>query len=751
MEAIAQDIDVRTKVIKRNGREVNFQIEKIIAAIGKANKEVSDLYKMNDYQIVAVAENVAKRVAQSTHAVSVEDIQDMVETGIMEMRAYEVAQIYVRYRFKREISRKSNTTDDGILALIDQVNEEVKQENSNKNPVINSTQRDYMAGEVSKDLTKRVLLPEDVVKAHEDGIIHFHDADYFAQREHNCDLINLEDMLQNGTVISETMIEKPKSFYTACNITTQIVAQVASNQYGGQSFSLAHLAPFVDVSRQKIRQQVIAEREAVGDDLDENKIDRIVKARLQTEIESGIQTIQYQLVTLMTTNGQTPFVTMFIYLDEAAEGQTRDDLALLAEEVFKPRIRGIKNEKGVWVTPAFPKIIYVLDEDNITERTPYYDLTKLAAKCTAKRMVPDYISAKVMRELKNGNVYTCMGCRSFLTVEENIRNANGTNKFYGRFNQGVVTINLVDVACSSNGDMDLFWEILDERLELCHRALQCRHNRLKGTPSDVAPILWQHGALARLEKGETIDKLLYGGYSTISLGYAGLSEMCQRMLGVSHTDEKGKEFALAVMQRLNDKCQEWKKAENISYSVYGTPLESTTYKFAKCLQKRFGIIPHVTDKNYITNSYHIHVTENVDAFKKLKFEADFQKLSPGGAISYVEVPNLQNNLPAVLSIMRYIYDNIMYAELNTKSDYCEECGYDGEIRVIEDTSGKLVWECPNCGNRNQDKMSVARRTCGYIGTQFWNQGRTEEIKDRVLHIATPEFDDADMNVNASVK
>lgn len=751
MEAIAQDIDVRTKVIKRNGREVNFQIEKIIAAIGKANKEVSDLYKMNDYQIVAVAENVAKRVAQSTHAVSVEDIQDMVETGIMEMRAYEVAQIYVRYRFKREISRKSNTTDDGILALIDQVNEEVKQENSNKNPVINSTQRDYMAGEVSKDLTRRVLLPEDVVKAHEEGIIHFHDADYFAQREHNCDLINLEDMLQNGTVISETMIEKPKSFYTACNITTQIVAQVASNQYGGQSFSLAHLAPFVDVSRQKIRQQVIAEREAVGDDLDENKIERIIKARLQTEIESGIQTIQYQLVTLMTTNGQTPFVTMFIYLDEAAEGQTRDDLALLAEEVFKQRIRGIKNEKGVWVTPAFPKIIYVLDEDNITERTPYYDLTKLAAKCTAKRMVPDYISAKVMRELKNGNVYTCMGCRSFLTVEENIRNANGTNKFYGRFNQGVVTINLVDVACSSNGDMNLFWEILDERLELCHRALQCRHNRLKGTPSDVAPILWQHGALARLEKGETIDKLLYGGYSTISLGYAGLSEMCQRMLGVSHTDEKGKEFALAVMQKLNDKCQEWKKAENISYSVYGTPLESTTYKFAKCLQKRFGIIPHVTDKNYITNSYHIHVTENVDAFKKLKFEADFQKLSPGGAISYVEVPNLQNNLPAVLSIMRYIYDNIMYAELNTKSDYCEECGYDGEIRVIEDTSGKLVWECPNCGNRNQDKMSVARRTCGYIGTQFWNQGRTEEIRDRVLHIATPEFDDADMNVNASVK
>ena len=738
-------------IIKRDGREVEFDINKIINAIKKANKEVLESQKLSEEQIETIAANIEKTARETSYALNVEKIQDMVEIEIMNAGGFEVAQKYVRYRFRREINRQANTTDESILSLLDLSNEEIKQENSNKNPTINSTQRDYMAGEVSKDLAKRILLPEDVVKAHEEGIIHFHDADYFAQREHNCDLINLEDMLQNGTVISETMIEKPKSFYTACNITTQIVAQVASNQYGGQSFSLAHLAPFVDVSRQKIRQQVIAEREAVGDDLDENKIERIVKARLQTEIESGIQTIQYQLVTLMTTNGQTPFVTMFIYLDEAEEGQTRDDLALLAEEVFKQRIRGIKNEKGVWVTPAFPKIIYVLDEDNITERTPYYDLTKLAAKCTAKRMVPDYISAKVMRELKNGNVYTCMGCRSFLTVEDNIRNANGTNKFYGRFNQGVVTINLVDVACSSNGDMDLFWEILDERLELCHRALQCRHNRLKGTPSDVAPILWQHGALARLEKGETIDKLLYGGYSTISLGYAGLSEMCQRMLGVSHTDEKGKEFALAVMQKLNDKCQEWKKAENISYSVYGTPLESTTYKFAKCLQKRFGIIPHVTDKNYITNSYHIHVTENVDAFKKLKFEADFQKLSPGGAISYVEVPNLQNNLPAVLSIMRYIYDNIMYAELNTKSDYCEECGYDGEIRVIEDTSGKLVWECPNCGNRNQDKMSVARRTCGYIGTQFWNQGRTEEIRDRVLHIATPEFDDADMNVNASVK
>ena len=759
MAVEGQKVEVKTNIIKRNGNEVAFDINKIINAIKKANHETEAIHQMNEYQIIAIADSIAKRIAEARHAVNVEDIQDMVETGIMEMRAYEVAQKYVRYRYKRQLSRKSNTTDDGILALIDQANEEVKQENSNKNPVINSTQRDYMAGEVSKDLTNRVLLPEDIVRAHKEGIIHFHDADYYAQREHNCDLINLEDMLQNGTVISETMIEKPKSFYTACNITTQIVAQVASNQYGGQSFSLAHLAPFVDVSRQKLKAQVIEERKAIGDDLDETKIAKIVETRLQSEIESGIQTIQYQLVTLMTTNGQTPFVTMFIYLDEAKDQQTKDDLALLAKEVFRQRIRGIKNEKGVWVTPAFPKIIYVLDEDNVEEGTPYFDLTQMAATCTAKRMVPDYISAKVMKQLKNGNVYTCMGCRSFLTVEDGVRNEDGSHKFYGRFNQGVVTINLVDVACTAYRDaeeagldkMEVFWKILDERLDLCHRALRCRHERLLGTVSDVAPILWQHGALARLKKGETIDKLLYGGYSTISLGYAGLYEMCERMLGVSHTDEEGREFALEVMQHLNDKCKEWRKAENIAYSVYGTPMESTTYKFAKCLQKRFGIIPHVTDKNYITNSYHVHVTENIDAFKKLKFESDFQRLSPGGAISYVEVPNMQSNIPAVLSIMKYIYNNIMYAELNTKSDYCEVCGYDGEIKIVTDDAGKLVWECPNCGNRDQGKMSVARRTCGYIGTQFWNQGRTQEIKDRVLHVASPEFADEEMNVNASVK
>lgn len=767
-------IVVKTNVIKRNGREVRFDEQKIINAIMAANKEVEGIHQLNHAQVQAVADGISKQVAESPHAVNVEDIQDLVEKGIMEMRCYEVAQKYVRYRYKRELSRKSNTTDNGILALIDQVNEEVKQENSNKNPVINSTQRDYMAGEVSKDLTNRVLLPEEIVKAHKEGIIHFHDADYFAQREHNCDLINLEDMLQNGTVISETMIEKPKSFYTACNITTQIVAQVASNQYGGQSFSLAHLAPFVDVSRQKIRKQVIEERKEVGDDLDEEKVMKIVDHRLQSEIESGIQTIQYQLVTLMTTNGQTPFVTMFIYLDEVPEGQTRDDLARLAKEVFRQRIQGIKNEKGVWVTPAFPKIIYTLDADNIEEGTPYYDLTKLAAECTAKRMVPDYISAKVMRELK-GDVYTCMGCRSFLTPDnednaEGLCNAGnksgaldykeGEHKYYGRFNQGVVTINLVDVACSAVKEsnekgtdrFDEFWKIFDDRLELCHRALQCRHNRLMGTSSDVAPILWQHGALARLKKGEKIDKLLYGNYSTISLGYCGISEMTYEMMGVSHTDPKGKEFALKVMQHLNDKCAEWRKAENISYSLYGTPMESTTYKFAKCLQKRFGIIPHVTDKNYITNSYHVHVTEEIDAFKKLKFESEFQKLSPGGAISYVEVPNLQTNVPAVLSIMKYIYENIMYAELNTKSDYCEVCGYDGEIRIVEDDNGKLVWECPKCGNRDQNKMSVARRTCGYIGTQFWNQGRTQEIRDRVLHLSIPEFEGTEeMNVNASVK
>ena len=727
-------IEVKTRVIKRNGQEVAFDGHKIINAIAAANREVSELHQMNDFQIRAVADTIAKTVNNMLHAVNVEDIQDMVERGIMEMRAYEVAQKYVRYRYKREISRKSNTTDNGILSLIDLSNEEVKQENSNKNPVINSTQRDYMAGEVSKDLTERLLLPEEIVKAHKEGIIHFHDSDYFAQREHNCDLINLEDMLQNGTVISQTMIEKPHSFFTACNVTTQIVAQVASNQYGGQSFTLSHLAPFVDVSRQKIRKQVIEERKECGESLDDAVIDKIVKHRLAEEVKSGIQTIQYQLITLMTCNGQAPFVTMFMYLDEVPEGQTREDLAMIIEEVLRQRMQGVKNEKGVWITPAFPKLIYVLDEDNIHEDSPYYYLTELAAQCTAKRMVPDYISAKIMKQLKQGNVYTCMGCRSFLTVEDSQRNPDGSHKFYGRFNQGVVTINLVDVACSSYGDMDAFWKILDERLELCHRALRCRHERLLGTVSDVAPILWQYGALARLKKGETIDKLLYNGYSTISLGYAGLYEMCVRMLGKSHTTPEGREFALKVMQRLNDKCAEWKKAENISYSVYGTPMESTTYKFAKCLQKRFGIIPGGTDKNYITNSYHVHVHEQIDAFHKLKFESDFQRLSPGGAISYIEVPNMQNNIPAVLTVMKYIYDNIMYAELNTKSDYCMKCGYDGEIQIVEDEDGKLIWKCPNCGNTDQHQMSVARRTCGYIGTQFWNQGRTQEIKDRVLHL-----------------
>lgn len=728
------DLEVKTRVIKRNGEEVDFRLEKIVNAIKKANEEVENIHRMNDFQIIAIAEKIAQQAEEFTHAVNVEDIQDMVETGIMEMRGYEVAQKYVRYRYKRELTRKSNTTDNGILALIDHMNEEVKQENSNKNPVINSTQRDYMAGEVSKDLTKRVLLPEEIVRAHEEGIIHFHDMDYFAQKEHNCDLINLEDMLQNGTVISETMIEKPHSFFTACNVTTQIVAQVASNQYGGQSFTLSHLAPFVDVSRQKLRKSVIEERIESGEVLDDAIIDKITERRLRTEVQSGIQTIQYQLITLMTCNGQAPFVTVFMYLDEIPEGRTRDDLAMIIEEVMKQRMQGVKNEKGVWITPAFPKLIYVLDEDNITEDSKYWYLTELAAKCTAKRMVPDYISAKIMKELKNGDVYPCMGCRSFLTVEDSQRNADGSHKFYGRFNQGVVTINLVDVACSAEGNMERFWEILDERLELCHRALRCRHERLLGTVSDVAPILWQNGALARLKKGETIDKLLFDGYSTISLGYAGLYEMCMRMLGKSHTDPEAKPFALAVMQRLNDKCKEWKEAENISYSVYGTPMESTTYKFAKCLQKRFGIIPGVTDKNYITNSYHVHVTEKIDAFSKLKFESEFQKLSPGGAISYIEVPNMQTNIPAVLSVLQYIYENIMYAELNTKSDFCEVCGYDGEIKIIEDETGKLVWECPNCGNRDQDKLFVARRTCGYIGTQFWNQGRTQEIKDRVLHL-----------------
>ena len=728
---------VRTNVIKRNGQEVEFDITKIVNAIEAANREVDPIHQMNPYQIQAIADKIAAEVVKIKRAVNVEDIQEMVETGIMEMRGFEVAQKYIRYRYKRSLARNANTTDEGILSLIDQANEEVKQENSNKNPVINSTQRDYMAGEVSKDLTRRILLPEEIVKAHEEGLIHFHDSDYYAQREHNCDLINLEDMLQNGTVISETMIEKPHSFFTACNVTTQIVAQVASNQYGGQSFTLSHLAPFVDVSRQKIRKAVLEERELCGESADDEIVDRITERRLQEEIRSGIQTIQYQLITLMTCNGQAPFVTMFMYLDEVPEGRLRDDLASIIREVLLQRMRGVKNEKGVWITPAFPKLIYVLDEDNITEDAPYWELTELAAECTSKRLVPDYISAKKMKEYKNGDVFPCMGCRSFLTPDLKGLGENGKHKYYGRFNQGVVTINLVDVACSSYGDMDKFWEILEERLELCHRALRCRHERLLGTVSDVAPILWQHGALARLKKGETIDKLLFDNYSTISLGYAGLYEMCMRMTGKSHTDEEtGRPFALKVMQRLNEKCEEWRAAENISYSIYGTPMESTTYKFAKCLQKRFGVIPGVTDKNYITNSYHVHVSEKVDAFQKLSFEADFQKLSPGGAISYVEVPNLQNNIPAVLSIMRYIYDHIMYAELNTKSDYCQVCGYDGEIKIRENENGKLVWECPNCGNRDQEKLFVARRTCGYIGTQFWNQGRTQEIRDRVLHVST---------------
>ena len=731
---MAAELLIRTNVIKRNGQEVKFDIQKIVNAIQKANHEVALVHQMNEYQIRGAAEKVAGQIGSSKHAVNVEDIQDMVETAIMEMRGYVVAQKYVRYRYKRELARKSNPTDDEILSLIDQANEELKQENSNKNPVINSTQRDYMAGEVSRDLTKRLLLPEDIVKAHEEGVIHFHDSDYYAQKEHNCDLIDLEDMLQNGTVISETMIEKPHSFFTACNVTTQIVAQVASNQYGGQSFTLAHLAPFVDVSRRKIRASVIAERTECGEPLTESIIEKIVERRLSEEIKSGIQTIQYQLITLMTCNGQAPFVTMFMYLDEAPEGKTRDDLALIIREVLLQRMQGVKNERGVWITPAFPKLIYVLDEDNISESSHYWELTRLAARCTAKRMVPDYISAKKMKEYKGGDVYPCMGCRSFLTPDTEGLGKDGKHKYYGRFNQGVVTLNLVDVACSAQGEMESFWKLLDERLELCHRALRLRHERLLGTLSDVAPILWQHGALARLKKGETIDRLLFGNYSTISLGYAGLYEMCVRMLGKSHTTEEGREFGLKVMQRLNDKCSEWREAENISYSVYGTPMESTTYKFAKALQKRFGHIPGVTDKNYITNSYHVHVSEKIDAFSKLKFEADFQKLSPGGAISYVEVPNMQNNIPAVLTLMRFIYENIMYAELNTKSDYCACCGYDGEIRIIEDSYGKLIWECPNCGNRDQERMSVARRTCGYIGTQFWNQGRTQEIKDRVLHL-----------------
>lgn len=721
-------------VIKRNGSEVTFDKAKIENAIIKANNSVEEAVRLTPIQIKRITDSVILSCEDLGRSPAVEEIQDMVEEHIMQHGAYEVAKAYITYRYTRSLVRQSNTTDDKILSLIELNNEEAKQENSNKNPIINSTQRDYMAGEVSKDLTRRILLPEEISAAHDAGIIHFHDSDYFAQKEHNCDLIDLEDMLQNGTVISETLIEKPHSFYTACNITTQIIAQVASNQYGGQSFSLAHLAPFVDVSRQKIRTKVEKEFKDAGIETTQEALNKVVEDRLRDEIKSGIQTIQYQLITLMTCNGQAPFVTMFMHLEEAPEGRTRDDLALCIEEVLKQRMQGVKNEKGVWITPAFPKLIYVLDDCNIREDAPYWHLTEIAAECTSKRLVPDYISAKVMRELKKGNVYTCMGCRSFLTVEESQKNADGSYKFYGRFNQGVVTINLVDVACSSYGNMDKFWEILDERLELCHRALRLRHERLLGTPSDVAPILWQYGAIARLKKGETIDKLLYNGYSTISLGYAGLCEMCYRMVGKSHTTDEGREFALKVMHRLNDKCAEWKAAENISYSVYGTPMESTTYKFAKALQRRFGVIPHVTDKNYITNSYHVHVEEEIDAFQKLKFESDFQKLSPGGAISYVEVPNMQDNIPAILEVMKYIHENIMYAELNTKSDFCEECGYSGEIKIVEDAEGKLVWECPNCGNRNQDKMSVARRTCGYIGTQFWNQGRTQEIKDRVLHL-----------------
>lgn len=723
------------KIIKRNGSEVDFDLSKIVVAVSKAN-QACEKEELTRSQINDIAEFVEFKIAKANRALSVEEIQDIVEDQIMAQGAFEVAKRYVRYRYTRSLVRKANTTDNQILSLIECNNEEVKQENSNKNPTVNSVQRDYMAGEVSKDITKRILLPQDIVEAHDQGLIHFHDADYFAQHMHNCDLVNLEDMLQNGTVISDTMIEKPHSFSTACNIATQIIAQVASSQYGGQSISLAHLAPFVQVSREKIRKQVIEEAEDFGTELTEEKIVKITEKRLRDEVRKGVQTIQYQVVTLLTTNGQAPFVTVFMYLNEAKNEQEKKDLAMIIEETLAQRIQGVKNESGVWITPAFPKLIYVLEEDNITEGSPYWYLTELSAKCTAKRMVPDYISEKVMKELKidkngNGNCYTCMGCRSFLTPYVDI---DGKPKYYGRFNQGVVTINLVDVACSSGGDMTKFWKIFDERLELCYRALMCRHNRLMGTLSDAAPILWQHGALARLKKGETIDRLLFGGYSTISLGYAGLYECTKYMTGKSHTDEAGKPFALEVMQHMNDACAKWKAQENIDFSIYGTPLESTTYKFAKCLQKRFGIIPGVTDKNYITNSYHVHVTEEIDAFTKLKFESEFQALSPGGAISYVEVPNMQDNIPAVLQVMKFIYDNIMYAELNTKSDYCQVCGYDGEIKITENEDGKLIWRCPNCGNEDQDKMNVARRTCGYIGTQFWNQGRTQEIKERVLHL-----------------
>ena len=719
------------KIIRRSGIEDEFNPQKIEDAIRKANNSVPLVDRLSEKHIRRIVEDVVEECEGLTHSPSVEEVQDMVENHIMGMRAFKVAHNYITYRYRRALVRKSNSTDEQILSLLECNNEEVKQENSNKNPTVNSVQRDYMAGEVSKDITKRFLLAQDIVEAHEKGIIHFHDADYFAQHMHNCCLVNLEDMLQNGTVISETMIETPKSFATACNIATQAIAQIASSQYGGQSISLSHLAPFVDVSRQKIRKEVREELEEAGVTPDEETVNRLAEKRVRNEVRQGVQIIQYQVTTLMTTNGQAPFITVFMYLGEVEDGPLKEDLAMVIEETLHLRIRGVKNEKGVYITPAFPKLIYVLEEDNVKEGTKYFELTKLAAKCTAKRMVPDYISEKMMRELKKGYCYPCMGCRSFLTV---YHDEEGKDKFYGRFNQGVVTLNLVDVACSSGKNIDKFWEILDERLELCYRALMTRHNRLKGTRSDVAPILWQNGALARLKKGEKIDKLLYNGYSTISLGYAGLCECTRFMKGVSHTEPNGTEFALQVMRKLNDACATWRAKENIDFSLYGTPLESTTYKFAKCLQKRFGIIEGVTDRNYITNSYHVHVTEEIDAFEKLKFESQFQELSPGGAISYVEVPNMQDNLDAVISVMQYIYDNIMYAELNTKSDFCMECGYTGEIQIITDDNGKLIWECPECGNRNQDKMNVARRTCGYIGTQFWNQGRTQEIKERVLHL-----------------
>lgn len=732
------------KIIKRSGQENIFDGEKITIAVKKANAEVEEASKLSESQVEGVRENVEEFCRNMGRALSVEEIQDLVENEIMKTGKYEVARKYITYRYKRALVRQANTTDDQILSLIECDNEEVKQENSNKNPTVNSVQRDYMAGEVSKDITKRFLLPPDIVRAHEEGIIHFHDSDYFAQHMYNCCLVNLEDMLQNGTVISETLIERPRSFSTACNIATQAIAQIASNQYGGQSITLSHLVPFVDVSRQKYLKEVAKEFAAAGIELDREKIEKIAEIRVREEVRRGVQVIQYQVITLMTTNGQAPFITVYMYLNEVPEGRTRDDLAMVIEEMLNQRIQGVKNEKGVWITPAFPKLIYVLEEDNVDKNGRYYYLTELAAKCTAKRLVPDYISEKIMLREK-GDVYPCMGCRSFLTPDRftdagagnmaNAKNYDGSrHKYYGRFNQGVVTINLVDVACSSNKDEKEFWKILDERLELCHRALRARHDRLVGTLSDTAPILWQNGAIARLEKGEKIDRLLYSGYSTISLGYAGLYEMTRYMKGASHTSEEGKTFAIKVMERLNEACRTWKAEENIDYSVYGTPLESTTYKFSKCLQKRFGIIEGVTDRNYITNSYHVHVSEKIDAFSKLKFESDFQRLSPGGAISYVEVPNMSNNIEAVLSIMKYIYDNIMYAELNTKSDFCQCCGFDGEIKIVTDEDGKLVWECPSCGNRNQDKMNVARRTCGYIGTQYWNQGRTQEIAERVLHL-----------------